>query len=110
VERVNCGCIGWVFIGNVCGVWFMNKLPNGSIAVGSPGSNARNLSEIADSLLSTNHEQVLANKRENFKQILVEILKQYPLQYVYKKPELISEARMIAEEIVSKTFDEGIVN
>lgn len=30
----------------------MNKLQNGSIAVGAPGSNARALAEIADSLLS----------------------------------------------------------
>lgn len=88
----------------------VNKLPNGSIAVGAPGSNARALAEIADSLLITNHGNVLANKRENFKEILVSVLKQYPLQYVYKEPELISEARMIAEEIVSKTFDEGVVN
>ena len=81
----------------------MNKLQNGSIAVGAPGSNARNLAEIADQLLSLDHDAVIASKRENFKNIIEKGLNAY-FGINFKLYD------NLAEFIVKKTFDAGVVN
>ncbi len=62
---------------------------------------------VADSLLSTNHEHVLAKKRENFKKAIVDAINNPPSDYLLID---MFYSEQIAELIAIKTFDEGIVN
>jgi len=61
---------------------------------------------VADELLSTNHEQVLAKKRENFKKVVLLAIQDFKPFIPLEEESSIN----MAEYIVKKTFDEGIVN
>ncbi len=63
-----------------------------------PNSKRRTMEEIADSLLSTDHEAVTARKRKHFKQAIIKCLGQSGF------------SNDLAEDIVKETFDEGLVN
>lgn len=62
------------------------------------------LSEIADTFLSNNDDLVIAKKRKNFKNAIVKAFQEYPKDFGIKF------VNSISEQIVRKTFDEGIVN
>lgn len=88
VECIDCCITYWVHGWNVCGVWIMNQLDF-----------------VSDNLLSTNDAEVIAKKRENFKKLLEEVVN----HWAYKDPKYLNLDSLV-ELIVSKTFDESVVN
>lgn len=65
----------------------------------------KDLDFVSDSLLSSNDDQVISKKRENFKKILKEVIN----HWAYKDQKYL-DLDSFVELIVSKTFDESVVN
>lgn len=61
---------------------------------------------VSDNLLSTNDAEVIAKKRENFKKIVFNSIK-----IAFEEFETLpTHFEFIADQIVQKTFDAGVVN